>query len=322
MLTINQNTPFIASWDENNAKLNPDQDGVMGKLASKVKNFIFYIPNSIIATCINPRSESQFYPSAKLQTNHGSFTKEVVTPGSHPVHLTVNVHVVQGATSDTPTTILFNPLGANDSVHFELKESLMSRNCNVVTLNYRGLGSTWRAKDLTVDGDSVYQYVTKELGTNQNKVNFYGFSLGGAIAVQVKALHPESEGKYVGDRPFKSLFSLIKEICCIERLGSVIKKITSFVSSIFLAYPVYLLGWEWDGSQVLKDLKGEKLIVYHPNDYLVPFEAALASQCPSDQVIRLNPNETGPLTHFATLGNHETDEGTSALDVVVDFLSH
>lgn len=322
MLTINQNTPFIATWNESNAKLNPDNQGMIGKVASKIKNFIFYIPNSIIATCINPRSASEFYYSAKLQTNYGNFTKEVVTPGPNPIHLAVNVHVVQGATSDTPTAMLFNPLGADDFVHSGLKESLISRNCNVVTFNYRGLGSTWRAKDLTVDGESVYQYVTKELGTHHHKVNFYGFSLGGAIAAQVKALHPESEGKYVGDRPFKSLFSLITEICCIEKLGWVVKKITAFASAIFLAYPVYFLGWEWDGAQALKHLKGEKLVVYHPHDYLVPFEAALASQCPANEVLRLNPDEIGPSTHFASLEAHDTDAGQAALDVVADFLSH
>jgi cephalosporin-C deacetylase-like acetyl esterase len=75
-------------------------------------------------------------------------------------------------------------------------------------------------------------------------VHFYGYSPGGVVAAQVKALHPESKGKYVGDRPFLSLFSLITENCCIESLGWLIKTITSFVSSIFIAYPVYLLGWE------------------------------------------------------------------------------
>ena len=318
MIRIDQNNPFTASWNKENARLNPDEG--FWNLARKVKNFIFLFPNSIMAACINPRSEFPFHPSSLLTGNYGSFTKEIIT--SDRIHLTAHVNVVEGATPNTPTVILFNPLGANDSVHHGLKTQLANRRCNVVTFNYRGLGNTSRAEDLIVDGDSVFQFVTQELGTQKNKVHFYGFSLGGALAAQVKALHPESEGKYLGDRPFRSVFSLITENCCIERLGWLVKKITSFVSAIFLAYPIYLLGWEWDGCKALSQLKGDKRIVYHPNDCLVPFEANLAFQCPSDEVICLNRHETGCTTHFAPLDAHSTAEGAPAVAVVADFLSH
>ena len=318
-LKIDQNNPFIACWNESNAKINPNRGGFLENSIRKVKNIILYIPNFIVATCINPRSETQFYPSPKLAGNFGSFTKEVITPDQ--VHLTAHVHVIDGATSNTPTVILFNPLGANDSIHYELKANLTARKVNVITFDYRGLGNTRGAANFLVDGDSMLQYTTEELGTNKNKVHFYGFSLGGAIAAQVKALHPESAGKYVGDRPFKSVFSLITENCCIERFGPLIKKTTSLVSAIFIAYPIYLLGWEWDGSKILTQLNGNKRVVYHPNDFLIPFEASLASQCPTEQVIRLNPRENGPFTHFSPIEAHDTAEGTPAINVIVDFLS-
>lgn len=318
-MKIDQKNPFIACWNKSNARLNFHSSSVVWNTAAKIKKIIFYIPNCMIAASINPRSESRFYPSPKLNTNHGSFAKEIVTPDQ--VHLSAHIYLVEKANSDTPTVILFNPLGANDSIHFGLKTRLTERKCNVVTFNYRGLGSTRRAEDLVIDGESIYQYVTRELDTQKNKVHFYGFSLGGALAAQVKALHPESEGKYVGDRPFRSVFSLITENCCIEIFGSLIKRITAFVSSIFLAYPVYLLGWEWEGSTALNQLKGDKRVVYHPNDYLVPFEASLASRCSPKQVIRLDPTVTGPSTHFSTLEKHLTAEGARAANIVADFLS-
>lgn len=300
-------------------RLNPNRGGCLENTVRKALKFIFYIPNCIVAACINPRRESQFYSSPRLDTNYGSFTKKIITPDQ--VSLTANVHVVEGANAATPTILLFNPLGANASIHSELKDDLLAQRCNVITFDYRGLGTTRRADDLVVDGESVYQYATHELGIDKNKVHFYGFSLGGALAAQVKALHPESEGKYVGDRPFKSVFRLITENCCIERLGPTVKKITSFISAVLIALPVYLLGWEWDGKRAIAQLNGNKRIIYHPNDCLVPFKASLASECPSEQLIQLDPTETGPSTHFSTIAGKNTAEGTTALSLISNFLS-
>lgn len=317
-MKINSRNPFSASWTDSNARLNPNNDGIIWRVARKVKNILCYVPNSLIAASINPRGESKFHPLESLYKKQGFFSKEIITPDH--VHLSARLHIVKKVTSKTPTVILFNPLGANYSIHRGLLSSLVARKCNVVLFDYRGLGSTWRAEDLAVDGESVYQYVTQELGTKSDKVHFYGFSLGGAIAAQVKSLHPESKGKYVGDRPFKSVFSLITENCCIARFGSIIKKITSLVAMILFALPIYLLGWEWDGSLALAQMKGERRIVYHPNDSLVPFEANLASKCPLEERIRLSTNTTAA-SHFATIDDHLTEAGASASSVVADFLA-
>jgi pimeloyl-ACP methyl ester carboxylesterase len=172
-----------------------------------------------------------------------------------------------------------------------------------------------------LDGESVYQYATNGLGIDKDKVHFYGFSLGGAIAAQVKALHPESQGKDVGDRAFKSVFSLITENLCIRGLGPVVKKITALISAGLIAFHIYLLGWEWNGSRVISELAGDKRLIYHPNDCLVPFEASLASECLSDQLIQLDPSNTGFSTHFSPLSRHYTADSKEADSVVVDFLS-
>lgn len=319
MITISQNCPFIAQWNENNVTLNPNQGGTLWKIARKITALFFYLPNCVLATCLNPTKETPFYSSSKLKTNYGHFNKKIITPDH--VHLVANIHLVENAQPITPTVILFNPLGTSDFIHEALTLNLTKRSCNVVTFNYRGLGRTRRAKDFVVDGESIYQYVTQELGTQKNHVHFFGFSLGGVLAAQVKALHPECEGKYVGDRPFKSLFSLITEICCIKKLGQVVKKITACVTALLLAYPIYLLGWEWDGQKALAQIKGARRIIYHPHDFLVPFEASLASCCPPQQVIRLQANGTGPSTHFSTLDRHYTHH-TSALMTIADFLSN
>jgi len=307
--------PFKALWNEKNTQLNPEQNSLLLRIATKIKNFIFYIPNTIIATCLNPRSETRF--TAFSENSENVFFKKIITPDQVP--LTAKVSMIEGSDKNTPTVILFNSLSTPFSVHRRLTEELSKKNCNVVAFDYRGLGSTWRAADFVVDGDSIYQYATQELGINKDKVHFYGLSLGGAIAAQVKALHPEATGKYVGDRAFKSIFSLITEKCCIEKLGRVIKKITSFISSIFIAYPVYLLNWEFDGKKALANMKGERRIIYHPHDYLVPYNASLASV--SDDVISLDRNQKGPITHFAPIEYQLTEDNQKSIDVVAEFFA-
>lgn len=319
MLTIIQDKPFHAEWNESNKELNPFGNGPLWNTIQKIRMLLFYIPNSIIAACINPRAESPFVPTTGKVHRFGNFNKEIITPDG--IHLAAQVSIVNGATPDTPTTILFNPLGAEDEMFDSLRARIEAKGSNVISFNYRGLGTTWNSTDLVLDGDSVYQYAIEELGTQASKVHLFGYSLGSVLAAQVKALHSESEGKYVGDRPFKSVFSLITENCCIARYGVIVKKITSFISALFLAYPVYLLGWEWDTGKVINHLSGEKRVIYHPKDILIPYDASAATLCASTDIVCLDPQKDGPASHFAPLYQHQTHDGNSAVDVIADFLS-
>lgn len=315
---------FRASWDGIDF-LNPEAGNLSSRLARKVKNFVFYLPNCLAAASFNPRRASHFPPTRQIFSTKGVYyektSQKIVTPDQ--VELAAEVHIIKESRHETPTVILFNCLGANQGIHQNLKYELLMRRCNVVTFDYRGLGSTWRADDLVVDGDSVYQYVTKGIGIHSDSVYFYGFSLGGAIAMQVKALHPESKGKLVVDRSFKSLFSLITENCCIERFGSLVKRISAFISAIFIAYPLYLLGWEWDGERVISQVAGDMKFVYHPNDWLVPWAANLAFLRSETDLIRLNSTEVGTATHFDPIHAHRLDgqEERSAHAAVADFLA-
>jgi len=323
MLTINTQEPFRASWHPQHAHLDVDAQGPFLYVAYKIKYFILYIPNTIVACCINPRRATVFAPFSETDKIDGfqfrHFRKEIMTPDG--VSLTADVQLNGDDPSKNPTVILFNPVGANHFIHGSLTTELIRAGCNVVKFDYRGLGDTWQKEDLEIDGESVYQYVTQELGMHEDQVHLYGFSLGGAVSLQVKGLHPENAGKYVGDRSFKSLFDLITETLCIAQLGLCVKKVTMAISSILIAYPIYLLGWEWDGNRVVDQIQGEKLFIYHPNDVLIPFEASLAKDKPNSEVIRLNPEETGAQTHFGTLDNQRLEGRGSALKPVVAFLA-
>ncbi|MBN2479170.1 MAG: alpha/beta hydrolase [Parachlamydiales bacterium] len=309
---------FKANWDEKNNSINPAHSA-RHFIFNKFRNLFFYLPNTLIAACINPRKESKNYNFDFQHLSGGGkcFSKEIITPDN--VKLSASIFTINGYNSQTPTIILFNPLGCNKEIFSDLSDSIIStKQFNVIRFDYRGLGNTWSAKDLVLDGESVYQFAIKELGTLQDKIHFFGYSLGGAIAAQVKALHPESKGKYIGDRVFSSIFSIITENLCVSRFGYIIKLITSLIPRLFIAYPVYFLGWEIDTKKSLERMKGRKMTIYHPNDCLVPFEAN-AARYNMDNRKSYSSNETGGKTHFAPITELTIDNKKAEL-TLIDFL--
>lgn len=305
--------PYRAIWTENNSHLNVNSTPLKSFL-NKIKNLIFYLPISFLSLCSNPRKESRF------QDYNCSFflKKTIITPDG--ARIQARVEWVKKINPNAPTVILFNPLGTSSDIYSELIYNyLLKKQCNVVTFNHRGLGSTWRSDDLVLDGESVYQYVTSEL--KFKNIRYFGHSLGSAVAAQVKALHPENPGKYVGDRPFLSIFSLISEFFCIARLGVAIKKITSFIAKLCLAYPVYLLGWEFDMAKAFSKMRAKDvLVLHHPEDVIIPAAASAAKL----KFGRIEPLDIGTrnrfASHFAPIVRH-TIKGKDAAETAVDFLT-
>jgi len=318
-LSIVQNAPFQASWNQSNVHLKAESDWLVCRLAMKIVNLIFYIPKTIVAAIINPRPRSVHEESPVLEKNFGKFNKEIITPDQ--VHLAAQVELVEGATSSTRTAILHNPLGCNHFIHLQLKQKLLEKGCNVITFDYRGFTETWREKDLFVDAESVYQYATAELGVEKDQIQLFGYSLGGFVAANVKALHPGTKGRFVADRSLRSVYHFLKESVCITCLGSLVKKITSVVAEIFIAFPIYLLGWSSDAVASLRKVKCEKRIYYHPNDWLIPFETNIASASPEEEVYPLNSKDAGFSSHSTPIGGQLTDEGNFAVDEVASFLA-
>ncbi|MCH9631679.1 MAG: hypothetical protein S4CHLAM37_17040 [Chlamydiia bacterium] len=319
MVSISTGAPFQAQWTANNSSLKyPEYSGV-AYVASKVKRVLLSLPNAIAALCFNPSLTTRKTPGLHSTTSNSKcYYKEVTTPDN--VTLFAKIRILNDSTKDTKTAILLNPLGASSIVHDGLATKLLQEGINVVTFNYRGYKDTYRAEDLVLDGESIYQFLVDDLEMNKDSVNFFGYSLGGAIATSVKALHPESKGKLVADRAFKSVYSLLTENLCISRFGRVIKKITSLVMSIFVAYPAYLLGWEFRNDRNITELTSEKLVIYHPNDILVPYSASLASICDDDDVLELNRAVVGGTTHFAPIAHQDSQNGEDPLDFVANFL--
>lgn len=135
---------------------------------------------------------------------------------------------------------------------------------NIFIFNYRGnypsLGT--RSKDgLILDGDAAFQYV-RSLGINESDIILHGASLGGAIAAEVAAMHPQVN--FCIERSFSKLSDEIKYLFG----GGVIGKIIASIAKVF--------GWEFDSLASWDKIQGKKWVIYTPFDGVIRPEAQFA----------------------------------------------
>lgn len=204
------------------------------------------------------------------------------------------------ASQNADTVIFFNPNASVSKLSF-LNDSRNSGSfiraaaennldCNFVCFDYRGTGesegSITDEKDLVIDGETVYQFVKNELNVPEDRIHFYGWSLGGGIAAKVKANHPKSLGTYVSDRSFTSLS---------ECASYLIHWILSGLAKVLIKQ----FNWEMDTANSWEKMKGKKLVIYHPEDHLM-------KNVNLDKVAKNNQDRTINLNEYANFssGNH------------------
>lgn len=233
-----------------------------------------------------------------------------------PDHAALNAKCIKynGSTPDTPTIIFFN---GNFQLSVEtptwvLEESLKEDcPCNLVLFDYRGVGESQGrftgTNDLVIDGSSVVEWVKQVIGTKNHLIHFYGFSLGGAIATLTKALDPEHlTGRLINDRSFSSSDSVLN-----HRYG--------FLGKI-LHYIFDFNGYSADVAASFSRLSGEKMVIYHPEDELIPFHAGMHRMNQHNELICLEPKQalqekSKEYNHIAPLQWHE-----EAVERVMAFL--
>jgi pimeloyl-ACP methyl ester carboxylesterase len=250
-----------------------------------------------------------------LRDNYEVVRQIVRTPDGADLHAVCLQY--KGYTSETSTVIFFNgnfQLSAQTPIWI-LEESMkMDNPCNFVLFDYRGVGISSgqfrEARDLLVDGYSIVSWVKNQIGTLPENIHFYGFSLGGAISTLTKSLDPENlTGRLINDRSFASSSAVIS-----SRYGS--GYIGKLVSWLFDQY-----GYSATPSIALAKASGEKLVIYHPYDTVIPEQAGMLNAVSSDvQVFRLEPKEgfeeqSRELHHVASLDWHK-----QAVETVMTFL--
>ncbi len=202
--------------------------------------------------------------------------------------LSVRLVQHQNAVESSPTIIRFPgnaEIGVQEGNHWMFYESIRRGPCNFVFFDYRGrredLPGTFAAtKDLTVDGSSVVQWVRKCLKTPAHQIRFYGSSLGGAVAVETQGLDPKQlTGAHLNESSFASVDKMVKAIFGAGCLGRLI------------AWTVANQGYSMEAATAFEKLKGPKLVVYHPQDKVIPNSASLQKEVQHKQAICLTAKD-------------------------------
>lgn len=248
-----------------------------------------------------------------VRENYRLVSQTVVTPDK--TELKALCIQYKNSSADTPTVIYFN---GNFQLCIEtptwiLEESLrLDSPCNLVLFDYRGVGESkgafTGAKDLVIDGFSIVEWVKAKIGTNSDLIHFYGFSLGGAIASLTKALDPTLTGKLIHDRSFSSSGKVLS-----SRYGT---GLYGRMMNYLFAYN----GYSADVIPAFSKMNGEKMVIYHPDDDVIPFDAGMHCEEGHDHLIRLEAKpgfeeQSYELNHVAPLYWHE-----EALERVMAFL--
>ncbi|GEM_PF-1595745 len=286
MVTTTSTTPLIfkAVWTHENRHLEET-------FIETVTKYVLYFINRLATATILPSTlrsrhivdsmyqdfERNWIESPLMQKNFSKRPIEVTTPDNTLIKGTFFKSAA--ATESSPTVIFFQPNATHSQQNvFEwvLHEAgLREVPYNFIYFDYRGCDTLNNrpdsAKNLYLDGESIYQFVRDQLHVPSKDIHFYGFSLGGGIGVNVKKLHQEeATGRSVIERSYSTINDVVANI--------IYKRFTGCVASVFTqiaTFYVSLLNWNIDSASALENLKGKLLIIHHPQDEMMHGRASL-----------------------------------------------
>lgn len=156
---------------------------------------------------------------------------------------------------------------------------------NVLFFNPRHVGDSDNVMathdGLVMDGDAAFQFARSK-GVAEDKIILHGHSLGGGIASEVAALHPNVN--VIADRTFSTLTKEVREICgCF--FGSIAVRL------------IFWLGWEFNTAANLRNINGRKMVLTSEYDEVIAPNARLNNG-------GLEEDTTLFLTGYRGISNH------------------
>lgn len=145
---------------------------------------------------------------------------------------------------------------------------------DVIVFNYRGVKNSEghvSCKGLKLDAETVYQFVSHYLKVPDEKIVLFGQSFGGAIATHLAKWHPV---KLFNVRSFSSL-----------------KAIVQHYATIISAFVLEGLDWIFNAEEDWKEVKGEKWVVYHKHDQMIPEKQSFNKAVSDPRAIKLKDEE-------------------------------
>lgn len=118
------------------------------------------------------------------------------------------------ASEGAPVVLYLHGQDATIGKNLHHAESLQGMGCHVLVIDYRGYGKSY--KDMTPSESSVcedaktaWDYLLMQRGFPPEQILIYGHSLGGAVAIDLAACHPEAGGLVV-ESSFTSISDIVR----------------------------------------------------------------------------------------------------------------
>ncbi len=157
-----------------------------------------------------------------------------------------------GAPSPKPVVLWFHGNAGNIAGWFPDYRSVARRGVDVLAVDYRGYGRSEGSPDeegVYADALAAWVYLVDERGIEPSRIVIYGFSLGGAVAVDL-ASKVEAAGLVV-----QSSFTSVPDMA----------------ASIFPLVPKALVRTQMDSAGKIAGILAPKLFIHSPRDELVPY---------------------------------------------------
>ena len=216
----------------------------------------------------------------------------------------------QEENQDIPTFVCFNgngTLAQEEMWDWLLQKGLKSNTpFNVVVVDYRTSKDISELNRCVLDGMSVVQVLHEQYGIAKNHIMPIGWSMGGAVATKVREADPEL-GNCGNILSYSSICDVIQSPIienfmppampkCLQAKYPLlfIKKVASGLIS--------LSGWNLDVTRSIASLDDHVVVVYHPEDRVIPEVASAKKTASAERVIRMEVKPEKPDDHFHHLG--------------------
>lgn len=183
---------------------------------------------------------------------------------------------------------------------------------------------------LIIDAESLYQFAKEQLGGDESRIDLFGHSLGGTVALQLKNFHPNTKGLSFISRTFNNL-QKESDFHGKRDFGD---SLTARTFLKILKQTSILLGWQYNNEIIADNILDPTYIFYHHIDDTIPYELSMAATVREKgldkrnyKVFEMKDDELSfannvHLPHMMTLDDLEIvgSPGKCGLDVIVEAL--
>ncbi len=201
-----------------------EADGIAGIVSRKSKRILLLLLSAALllylAVCAYmwaTQRQHIFEPSPLLQTTPDrlglKFDELRIPVGSGADQGELYAWWVPADKSDAPTFLYLHGNDRNLSNHLEHTLWLHNLGYNVLVADYRGYGKSTGGEPSEAkvyeDAEAIWNYLLKQHDSSPRHTFIYGYSLGGAIAIDLAVRHPEAAG-LITEGTFTSMYDMGK----------------------------------------------------------------------------------------------------------------